>query len=50
MKPGDFTLWLWMDTMVREMTQGSRYNEYTDIYHKWFGRNPPPERFYEGGK
>jgi hypothetical protein len=40
-----------MDTMVREMTQGSRYSEYSDIYHKWFGRNPPPERFYgEGAK
>jgi polar amino acid transport system substrate-binding protein len=51
MKPGDFTLWLWADTMVREMTAGSRYNEYSDIYRKWFGRNPPPERFYgEGGK
>ena len=51
MKPGDFTLWLWMDTMVREMTQGSRYAEYSEIYHKWFGRNPPPERFYgQSGK
>ena len=49
MKPGDFTLWLWMDTTVREMTQGSRYSEYSDIYHKWFGRNPPPERFYGEG-
>jgi len=46
MKPGDFTLWLWMDTMVQEMTAGSRYNEYTEIYRKWFGRNPPPQRFY----
>lgn len=46
MKPGDFTLWLWMDTMVQEMTAGSRYNEYTEIYRKWFGRNPPPQRSY----
>lgn len=46
MKPGDFTLWLWMDTMVQEMTAGSRYNEYTEIYRKWFGRNPPPQRFH----
>ena len=46
MKPGDFTLWLWADTMVQEMTTGSRYAEYSDIYRKWFGHNPPPERFY----
>ncbi|WP_442595152.1 transporter substrate-binding domain-containing protein [Parapusillimonas sp. JC17] len=46
MKQGDFQLWLWMDTMVQEMTAGSRYNEYTEIYRKWFGRNPPPQRFY----
>lgn len=46
MKPGDFALWLWMDTMVQEMTAGSRYNEYTEIYRKWFGRNPPPQRPY----
>jgi len=46
MKPGDFTLWLWMDTMVQEMTAGSRYNEYTEIYRKWFGSNPPPQRSY----
>jgi polar amino acid transport system substrate-binding protein len=46
MKPGDFTLWLWMDTVVQEMTAGSRYTEYTEIYTKWFGTNPPPQRFY----
>jgi polar amino acid transport system substrate-binding protein len=47
MKPGDFTLWLWMDTMVQEMLAGSRYSEYSEIYQKWFGRNPPPQRFYQ---
>jgi ABC-type amino acid transport substrate-binding protein len=46
MKPGDFTLWLWLDTVVQELTVGSRYNEYTDVYKKWFGRNPPAQRFY----
>src|SRR5690348_14966516 len=46
MKPGDFTLWLWMDTVVQEMTAGSRYAEYSEIYKKWFGTNPPPQRFY----
>jgi polar amino acid transport system substrate-binding protein len=49
MKPGDFTLWLWMDTMVNEMTSGSRYSQYSDIHKKWFGTNPPPQRFYAGG-
>jgi polar amino acid transport system substrate-binding protein len=49
MKPGDFTLWLWADTVVQEMTAGSRYNEYSEIYRKWFGRNPPPQRFYGTG-
>jgi len=47
MKPGDFTLWLWMDTMVQEMQSGSRYAEYSEIYKKWFGKNPPPQRFYK---
>jgi polar amino acid transport system substrate-binding protein len=46
MKPGDFQLWLWMDTMVQEMTAGSRYTEYSEIYKKWFGHTPPPQRFY----
>lgn len=50
MKPGDFELWLWMDTMVQEMVAGSRYNEYSEIYKKWFGRNPPPQRFYHDRK
>lgn len=46
MKPGDFTTWLWFDTMVQEMTAGSRYNEYSEIYRKWFGTSPPAQRFY----
>jgi polar amino acid transport system substrate-binding protein len=46
MKPGDFTMWLWMDTFVQELTAGSRYEEYSAIYQKWFGRVPPPQRFY----
>ncbi len=47
MKPGDFQLWLWRDTMVQEMTEGSRYTDYNEIYKKWFGRNAPPQRFYK---
>ena len=45
-KPGDFVWWLYLDTVVKEMLTGSRYDEYTGIFNKWFGRNPPPERFY----
>lgn len=50
MKPGDFTFWLWLDTVVQELTAGSRYSDYADVYKKWFGRNPPPQRFYAGGE
>ncbi|NNM70871.1 transporter substrate-binding domain-containing protein [Enterovirga aerilata] len=46
LKPGDFAWWLFLDTMVQELTTGSRYNEYVEVYQKWFGRNPPPQRFY----
>lgn len=46
LKPGDFTWWLYLDTVVKELRTGSRYDEYTTVFNKWFGRNPPPERFY----
>lgn len=46
MKPGDFQLWLCLDTIVGEYTHGSRYDEYQALYRKWFGAAPPPARFY----
>lgn len=46
MKPGDFALWLYISTVVQELRHGSRYNEYSEVFNKWFGRNPPPQRFY----
>jgi len=46
MRPGDFTWWLYLDTVVQELRFGSRYDEYSAIYRKWFGRDPPPQRFY----
>lgn len=46
LKPGDFDWWLYLDTVVQEMRTGSRYDEYVAAFKKWFGRNPPPERFY----
>lgn len=48
MKPGDFTWWLFLDTVVKELRYGSRYQEYTEMYQKWFGKDPPPQRFYIG--
>jgi hypothetical protein len=43
MKQSDFPLWF----MVQEMLAGSRYEEYSVIYRKWFGKNPPLQRFYK---
>ncbi len=46
LKTGDFKWWLWLDTTVAEMRTGSWYPQYSEIYHKWFGKNPPPQKFY----
>jgi polar amino acid transport system substrate-binding protein len=46
LKPGDFPWWLYLTTVVNEIRWGSRYDEYTAVFNKWFGRNPPPQRFY----
>jgi len=46
LKPGDFKWWLYLDTAVAEMRTGSWYPQYSEIYHKWFGKNPPPQKFY----
>jgi polar amino acid transport system substrate-binding protein len=50
MKPGDFQLWLCLDTIVGEYTHGSRYDIYQALYKKWFGADPPPARFYSSAK
>jgi polar amino acid transport system substrate-binding protein len=46
LKPGDFKWWLWLDTAVAELRTGSWYPQYSEIYQKWFGKNPPPQKFY----
>lgn len=46
LKPGDFKWWQWLDTSVGELRTGSWYPQYTEVYQKWFGRNPPPQKFY----
>ncbi|MCC7271256.1 MAG: transporter substrate-binding domain-containing protein [Alphaproteobacteria bacterium] len=43
---GDFTWWLYLDTVVSEMLTGSLYDDYADIYRKWFREDPPPQRPY----
>lgn len=46
MKPGDFTWWLYLDTIVGELRTGSLYDQYAATFRKWFGKDPPPSRFY----
>jgi polar amino acid transport system substrate-binding protein len=47
MRPGDFKWWLFLDTWVRELKHGSRYAQYQQMYRKWLGKDPPPQRFYD---
>jgi polar amino acid transport system substrate-binding protein len=46
LKPGDFKWWLFLDTTVGELRSGSWYPKYVEVYQKWFGKNPPPQKFY----
>jgi len=46
MKPGDFKWWLWLDIFVAELRTGSLYPKYTELYQKWFKKDPPPQKFY----
>ena len=46
LKPGDFKWWLFLDTVVGELRSGSWYPRYVEVYQKWFGKNPPPQKFY----
>lgn len=48
-KHGDFPWWLFLDNFVEEMRHGSLYGEYTEIYQKWFGIDPPPQNWYLEG-
>lgn len=40
LKMDDPKWWLVLDTIVSEMRGGSLYNEYAEIYKKWFGVRP----------
>jgi polar amino acid transport system substrate-binding protein len=50
LKPGDFKWWLYLDTYVRELRFGTRYEQYTDWYRKWLHKDPPPQRPYDTGE
>jgi polar amino acid transport system substrate-binding protein len=47
LKPGDFKWWLFLDTYVRELRFGTRYDQYTAWYRKWLHKDPPPQRQYD---
>jgi polar amino acid transport system substrate-binding protein len=49
LKPGDFKWWLYLDTYVRELRFGTRYEQYTAWYRKWLHKEPPPQRPYDTG-
>jgi hypothetical protein len=47
LKPGDFKWWLYLDTYVRELRFGTRYDQWTAWYQKWLKKDPPPQRYYD---
>ncbi|WP_311027969.1 transporter substrate-binding domain-containing protein [Mesorhizobium koreense] len=46
MKLGDFKWWQVLDTMVAEMTGGALFDQYADIYEKWFGERPKHAKYF----
>ncbi len=46
LRQGDFVWWHFLDALVGEMKEGSLYEDYKAIYHKWFGIDPPAQRWY----
>jgi polar amino acid transport system substrate-binding protein len=46
LQQGDFTWWHFLDAIVGEMRDGSLYDDYKAIYKKWFGTDPPAQRWY----
>jgi polar amino acid transport system substrate-binding protein len=49
LRQDDFKWWLFLDTVVTEMTGGSRFSAYKDIYRKWFGKEPRSTRIAQSG-
>ena len=46
LKHGDFKWWLVLDTMVAEMLGGVTFEDYSEIYRKWFGTEPKHAKYY----
>jgi polar amino acid transport system substrate-binding protein len=46
----DFKWWLFLDTVVAEMTGGSLYGQYKALYKKWFGVEPRHARVAQSGR
>ena len=44
--PGDFEWWLFLNSFVRQARSGTLYTDYSNIYKKWFGTEPPPQNWY----
>ena len=47
LKPGVFKWWLCLDTFVRELRFGARYDQWSEWYRKWLKKEPPPQRYYD---
>lgn len=46
LRQGDFKWWYVLDSIVCEMQEGVLYSDYKALFQKWFGEDPPPQRFY----
>lgn len=46
LKHGDFKWWLVLDTIISEMLGGVTFEEYSEIYRKWFGTDPKHAKYY----
>jgi polar amino acid transport system substrate-binding protein len=46
LKHGDFKWWLVLDTMVAEMLGGVTFDDYSEVYRKWFGTEPKHAKYY----
>ena len=50
LRQNDFKWWLFLDTVVGEITGGSRFSEYKAIYKKWLGVEPRSTRISQSGR
>jgi polar amino acid transport system substrate-binding protein len=50
LRQGDFRWWLFLDTVVCEITGGSLFSEYKALYKKWLGTEPRSTRLSQSGR